>query len=209
MASAGRNYQLLFLQLGFPGGATGKELAYWCKRQKKRRFFPWVGKIPWKRAWQPTPVFFPGESHGQGSLLSYGPQGHTELDTTKATQHARTSPVRSFLSGVIFVSCSLLCSDKILPRVLFWSWCCCFGIKCPNSFFTSKTPCRAAQKLFSPSGVTDCLSEPGSPKLSPLRELPSGRCIFLGWPWSGVTGSVHCGQSCISSCPTVSYLLAV
>ena len=34
---------------------------------------PWVGKIPWRRAWQPTPVFLPGESHGQRSLAGYSP----------------------------------------------------------------------------------------------------------------------------------------
>ena len=38
-------------------------------------FDPWVGKIPWRRAWQPTPVFLPGESHGQRSLVGYGSQG--------------------------------------------------------------------------------------------------------------------------------------
>ena len=37
------------------------------------RFDPWVGKILWRRAWQPTPVFFPGESHGQRSLVGYSP----------------------------------------------------------------------------------------------------------------------------------------
>ena len=36
---------------------------------------PWVGKIPWKRAWQPTPAFLPGESHGQRSLAGYSPWG--------------------------------------------------------------------------------------------------------------------------------------
>ena len=35
---------------------------------------PWVGKIPWRRAWQPTPVFVPGESHGQRSLGGYSPK---------------------------------------------------------------------------------------------------------------------------------------
>jgi len=39
--------------------------------------------IPWKRAWQPTPVFLPGESHGQRSLVGYGPQGCKELDPTE------------------------------------------------------------------------------------------------------------------------------
>ena len=41
---------------------------------------PWVGKIRWRRAWQPTPVFWPGESHGQRSLVGYSPPGHTESD---------------------------------------------------------------------------------------------------------------------------------
>ena len=53
---------------GFPGGTHGKEPACPCKRHKRCKFSPWVGKIPWRRAWQPTPVFLPGESHGQRSL---------------------------------------------------------------------------------------------------------------------------------------------
>ena len=44
---------------------------------------PWVGKIPWRRAWRPTPVFLPGESHGQRSLVGYSPWGCRESDTTE------------------------------------------------------------------------------------------------------------------------------
>ena len=43
-------------------------------------FNPWVGKIPWRRKWQPNPVFLPGESHGQRSLVGYSPWGHKELN---------------------------------------------------------------------------------------------------------------------------------
>ena len=43
----------------------------------------WVGKILWRREWQPTPVFLPGESHGQRNLAGYTPWGHKESDTTK------------------------------------------------------------------------------------------------------------------------------
>ena len=50
---------------------------------RRLRFDPWVGTIPWWRAWQPTPVFLPGESHGQRSLAGYSPWGHTEPDTTE------------------------------------------------------------------------------------------------------------------------------
>ena len=53
------------------GGASGKESACQCRRHKRRRFDPWVGKNPWRRAWQLTPIFLPGESHGQRSLAGY------------------------------------------------------------------------------------------------------------------------------------------
>ena len=53
---------------GFPGGARGKEPYCQCRRRKRCGFDLWVGKIPWRKAWQPTPVFLSGESHGQRSL---------------------------------------------------------------------------------------------------------------------------------------------
>ena len=46
-------------------------------------FDPWIGKISWRKEWQPTPVFLPGEFHGQGSLAGYSPWGHKELDMTE------------------------------------------------------------------------------------------------------------------------------
>ena len=53
---------------GFLGGTSGKESACQCRSQKRCRFNPWVEKIPWRRAWRPTLVFFPGEAQGQRSL---------------------------------------------------------------------------------------------------------------------------------------------
>jgi len=50
-------------------------------------FNPWVGRITYRRAWQPTPVFLPGESHGQRSLESHSPNGRKEPDMTEATEH--------------------------------------------------------------------------------------------------------------------------
>ena len=46
-------------------------------------FNPWVGKVPWRREWQPTPVCLPGESHRQRSLAGYSPQGHQESCATE------------------------------------------------------------------------------------------------------------------------------
>ena len=71
--------------LGFPGGASGKQPACQCRRRRRCGFDPWVGKIPWRRTQQPTPVFLPGESHRQRSLVGYNPQSCSESDTTEVT----------------------------------------------------------------------------------------------------------------------------
>ena len=57
-----------------------------CGSHRRRGFNLWVGKIPWRRAWQPTPVFLPGKSHGKRSLTGYSPWGCKESDMTKATE---------------------------------------------------------------------------------------------------------------------------
>ena len=56
-----------------------------CRRP---RFDPWLRKIPWRRKRQPTPVFLPGKSHGQRTLVSYSPQGCKESDMTEGTELA-------------------------------------------------------------------------------------------------------------------------
>ena len=64
--------------LGFLGGAGGKESACQCRRHRRCGFDHCVGKIPWKRKWQPTLVFLPGKFHGQRSLADYSPRGCKE-----------------------------------------------------------------------------------------------------------------------------------
>ena len=61
--------------LGFPCDSAGKKMCLQCRRPG---FDPWVGKIPWRREWIPTPVFSPGEFHGL-----YTPWGCKELDMTE------------------------------------------------------------------------------------------------------------------------------
>ena len=71
--------------LGLHGGSFfGKESA--CSAGDQG-LSAWVGKIPWRRAWEPTPGFFPGESHGQRSLAGCSPGGPKELDTTEHLDH--------------------------------------------------------------------------------------------------------------------------
>ena len=72
---------------GLPWWLNGKEST--CQ-SRRRRFDPWVGKICWRRKWQPTPVFLPGTFHEQRSLSGYGPQGRKRLThnlATKKQQH--------------------------------------------------------------------------------------------------------------------------
>ena len=71
-----------------PGGSVGEESA--CNagdllQHRRPNLNPWVRKIPWRRKWQPTPVFLLGEFHGQRSLAGYSPWGRKELDTTEHT----------------------------------------------------------------------------------------------------------------------------
>jgi len=62
---------------GFPSGSVVKNLPV------NGGVNPWVCKIPWRRTWQPTPVFLPGESHGQRSLASYSPWSPKKSDMTE------------------------------------------------------------------------------------------------------------------------------
>ena len=63
---------------------SGKESTCQCRRHG---FHLWVWKTPWRGAWQPPPVFLPGESYGQRSLVGYSPWGHKESDMTEQLTH--------------------------------------------------------------------------------------------------------------------------
>ena len=77
---------------------AGKEPTCQCRRRERHEFDPWVGKIPWRRKWQPTPVFLFGEFHGQRSLAGCSSQGCKELDVTEwLTQHT-SFPTSTHLS---------------------------------------------------------------------------------------------------------------
>ena len=66
--------------MGFPDGAGSKEPICQCRRH---RLDPWVGKISWTRAWQCTPVFLPGDFHGQKSLAGYSSWDLKESDVAE------------------------------------------------------------------------------------------------------------------------------
>ena len=69
-----------------------------CGRLRRHRFGSWVGKIPWRRAWQPTLVSLLGKSHGQRSLAGYSSWNWKESDTTEASEHV----VRNGVLNIFF-----------------------------------------------------------------------------------------------------------
>ena len=74
-------------KLGFPGGSVIKNPpAMQVMQEMQVQTLGWEN--PLEEAWQPTPVFLPGESHGQRSLVGSSPYGHKELDTTEVTEPA-------------------------------------------------------------------------------------------------------------------------
>jgi len=61
-------------------------------------FNPWVGKIPWRRAWQPTPVFLPGEAHGQRSLTGHSPWGpKSQTRLSNEAQHSTNYNIKEII----------------------------------------------------------------------------------------------------------------
>ena len=102
--------------MGFPG-LSGKESVCQCRRCRRCGFSPWVGKIPWNRKWQPTPVSLPGKFHRQRNLAGYSPWGLKELGTPEKW------------STHIYIAqelCSMLCNglhgERVWRRVDIWIW---------------------------------------------------------------------------------------
>ena len=96
---------------GFPDGANVKDSTCQCRRFG---FDPWVGKTPWRRKWQPTPVSLPGESNGQRSLAGRSPWGrketqlHNGLPTGTHTHTQRQSALAlNVQESLAFLSCKV------------------------------------------------------------------------------------------------------
>ena len=86
---------------GLPWWLSSQESAYQCRRH---RFDPWVGKIPWRREWLPTPGFLPGEFHEQRSLAGHSPWGcrrvGPDLETKQQQPTGQAHNYNSFLCSI-------------------------------------------------------------------------------------------------------------
>ena len=106
------------------------------------RFNSWVRKTPWRRAWLPTPVFLPGESHGQKSLAGHSPWGHKELDLSEQLTLGPFGRIYLIFLNIFHVNrrytCYKICMCFSLIN-LFW----CTYILC-----LSQESRRLKEKLF-------------------------------------------------------------
>ena len=84
--------------------------------EERSRFNPWVRKIPWSRKWQPTPVFLPGEFHGQRSLLGYRQQGGKESDMKACTRKGGTIQLRKPEKYIYKSKCLQICQRSLLSN---------------------------------------------------------------------------------------------
>ena len=131
-------------------GASGKEPACQCRREKRQGFYPWVGKIPWSRKWQPTPVFLAGKFHGQRSLAGYSQWGHRVRCGWARTEHTSTLGHHGELGDFCFVWSSQ--REAVGSGVGRWgewtTWCIrqrnlhWAGEKCEETPFNKAPPCH-------------------------------------------------------------------
>jgi len=95
--------------IGLPGWLRGWSICLQCGRPG---FDPWVGKIPWRRKWQPTPIFLLGKSHGWRCLAGYSPQGRKESDMTEQLHFT--------LLGFWSCKCTVVREGESKPDVSWW-----------------------------------------------------------------------------------------
>ena len=162
----------------FPGGASGKELTCQCRGHKRLGFNPWVERTPWRRAWQPSPIFLPGESHWQRSPVGYSTcsvQFSRSVVSNSLRphelQHARP-PCPSPTPGVHPNPCPLSrwCHPTILSSVIPFS-------SCPKSFPASGS--FQMSQLFASGGQSIGVS--ASTSVPPINTQDWSPLGCTGW----------------------------
>ena len=168
--------------MGFPGGAAVKNLpAYLCRRHKRHRFNPWVGKTPWRREWQLTPVFLPGESHGQRSLAAtVHVVARVRHSWAHTRMHARTR------------------AHTILDTLFFFNWS-IIALQCYVSFCCTKKWVRAVLYTCIPSlwslPPKPCASHPSGSS----RNTEHSLCGTAASQQLSILHTVVCVHQCYSS----------
>ena len=117
--SGGHLTEAQFEALGASQWLSGRASTCYCRRHQRPRFDPWVRKIPWRRKWQPTPVFLPGHSHRKGNLAGYSLWGHKEQVTNT---HTNTGHLMVG-SSVDQRNCNATKTNKLDVNLVTWPHC--------------------------------------------------------------------------------------
>ena len=182
-------YQYLFYR------PSGRESSRQCRRCRKSGFNPWVGKILWRRNWQPTPVILPVKCHEQRSLVSHSPWGRKELDTAKHAhtlilQHRLVKPLKtcSFKkTRTNFANYKLYIDSKTYDMILAHS---SLSWTCTKDRMTCQYYCHKHHNQsisqFSHSVMSDSLWSHGQqhvrlPCPSPTSRACSNSCPLTQW----------------------------
>ena len=133
----------LYIQsMGLPRWLSGKESSCQGRILRRHKFNPWVGKIPQRRKWQPTPVFMLEKFHGQRSLRGYSSWGGKELDRQSTTAKATLSS--TFKLQLLLPHQA----QKIFPRCVSSLQCCGHLCDCMAHSFMSSDLSTLSKKLF-------------------------------------------------------------
>ena len=141
--------------VGLPWWLSDEESACQCRR---RRFDPWIGRIPWRRKWQPTPGFLPGKSHGQRSLSGHSPWGPKRVRHHSVIKQQQRILVGGFLARVSvwwwFGGAALarvrrmLWSQEQQGRRVMVDTCCCVGIVGSGAGLSPQQGCLGEEGSF-------------------------------------------------------------
>ena len=112
---------LLPLTPGLLRWLSGKESAYQCRRCGRWGFNSWVGKISWRRKWEPAPVFLPEKSHGPRSLVGYSPWDRKESDRTRRL-HFHFHGVGKYSNSILLHVNIQFSKHHLLRNLLFPHW---------------------------------------------------------------------------------------
>ena len=125
----------------FSSGANGREPACQCRRQKRHGFNPYVRKISWRKAWEPTPVFLPGESHGQRNLVAIV---HSVAKSTTQLKRLSTLQAQDIVEKKVWTQGGV--SSLLLPPASY--------LPCFTSFHKHlmECPCEPGTRQLTRSG---------------------------------------------------------
>ena len=101
---------------GLPWWLSGKESACQCRRHRRLGFYPWVGKIPWRRKWQLPPAFLPGKSQGQRNLVGHSPWACKSVRCHRARTNALC--IKTSLNIIYYITSYCFASEHYNPY--FW-----------------------------------------------------------------------------------------